>query len=70
MRSAPYLFVLALGALLVAAAAETLAAPEEEIRATVELPRGELTILWAGPPERLWMTGPATLAYEGTTATI
>ena len=44
MRSAPYLFVLALGALLVAAATETHAAPEDEIQATQELPRGELRI--------------------------
>jgi diaminopimelate epimerase len=36
----------------------------------VELPGGELTIQWPGPPDQLWMTGPATLAYEGTTATL
>jgi diaminopimelate epimerase len=39
-------------------------------RVSVELPGGELAVQWPGPPERLWMTGPATLAYEGTTATI
>lgn len=46
MRSAPFLFVLALGALLVTAATETRAAPEDEIQSTieVELPRGELRI--------------------------
>jgi Ca-activated chloride channel family protein len=45
MRSAPYLFVLALGALLVAAATEIQATPEDEFQATqVELPRGELRI--------------------------
>ena len=45
MRSAPYLFVLALGALLVAAATETRAAPDDEILTTqIELPRGELRI--------------------------
>jgi diaminopimelate epimerase len=39
-------------------------------RVTVQLPGGELAIAWPGPTERLWMTGPATLAYEGTTARI
>jgi diaminopimelate epimerase len=39
-------------------------------RVTVALPGGELIIAWPGPSARLWMTGPAILAYEGTTATI
>ena len=37
--------------------------------ATVELPGGELVIAWPGEGQRLWMTGPATRAYEGTIAT-
>jgi diaminopimelate epimerase len=41
-----------------------------DARVTVELPGGELSIAWPGPAEPLWMTGPATLAYEGTTARI
>lgn len=39
-------------------------------RVTVGLPGGELGIAWPGPGARLWMTGPATLVYEGTTATL
>jgi diaminopimelate epimerase len=31
----------------------------------VDLPGGTLQIDWAGPGERLWMTGPATFVYEG-----
>ena len=31
----------------------------------VDLPGGTLQIEWAGPGERLWMTGPATFVYEG-----
>ncbi len=32
----------------------------------VRLPGGELAIAWPGEGQRLWMTGPATRAYEGT----
>ena len=38
-------------------------------RVTVALPGGELGIAWAGAGERLWMTGPATRAYEGSITT-
>ncbi|HUB89530.1 MAG TPA: diaminopimelate epimerase [Dyella sp.] len=31
----------------------------------VDLPGGTLEIDWAGPGERLWMTGPASFVYEG-----
>ncbi|GLQ50764.1 diaminopimelate epimerase [Dyella flava] len=31
----------------------------------VDLPGGSLHIDWAGPGERLWMTGPASFVYEG-----
>jgi diaminopimelate epimerase len=31
----------------------------------VALPGGRLSIRWAGPGERLWMTGPAQVAFEG-----
>jgi diaminopimelate epimerase len=31
----------------------------------IDLPGGTLQIDWAGPGERLWMTGPATFVYEG-----
>ena len=32
----------------------------------VELPGGTLAIDWAGPGQRLWMTGPAAFVFEGT----
>ena len=31
----------------------------------VALPGGRLSIRWAGPGERLWMTGPAQVAFQG-----
>jgi diaminopimelate epimerase len=31
----------------------------------VALPGGTLSIRWAGPGERLWMTGPAQVAFQG-----
>ena len=31
----------------------------------IDLPGGTLEIDWAGPGERLWMTGPASFVYEG-----
>jgi len=31
----------------------------------VALPGGSLSIRWAGPGERLWMTGPAQVAFQG-----
>jgi diaminopimelate epimerase len=36
-----------------------------EAQVQVDLPGGALQIEWAGPGERLWMTGPATFVYEG-----
>lgn len=38
---------------------------EVDAQVRVDLPGGTLEIEWAGPGERLWMTGPATLVYEG-----
>ncbi|HEY8682315.1 MAG TPA: diaminopimelate epimerase [Rhodanobacter sp.] len=34
-------------------------------RVLVELPGGTLRIDWAGPGQRLWMTGPAAFVFEG-----
>lgn len=36
-----------------------------DARVQVDLPGGSLEIEWAGPGERLWMTGPATFVFEG-----
>lgn len=38
---------------------------EVDAQVQVDLPGGTLQIDWAGPGERLWMTGPATFVYEG-----
>ncbi|OOG57891.1 diaminopimelate epimerase [Rhodanobacter sp. C03] len=38
---------------------------EVDDRVQVELPGGTLRIDWAGPGHTLWMTGPATFAFEG-----
>lgn len=38
---------------------------EVDAQVRVDLPGGTLQIDWAGPGERLWMTGPATFVYEG-----
>jgi diaminopimelate epimerase len=38
---------------------------EVDARVQVDLPGGSLHIEWAGPGERLWMTGPAAFVYEG-----
>ena len=38
---------------------------EVDAQVQVELPGGTLQIDWAGPGERLWMTGPAAFVYEG-----
>ncbi|RUL75442.1 diaminopimelate epimerase [Dyella choica] len=38
---------------------------EVDAQVQVELPGGTLEIHWAGPGERLWMTGPAAFVYEG-----
>ena len=38
---------------------------EVDARVRVDLPGGTLEIEWAGPGERLWMTGPARFVYEG-----
>ncbi len=35
-------------------------------RVTVSLPGGDLVIEWNGEGEPVWMTGPATLVFEGT----
>lgn len=35
-------------------------------RVTVSLPGGDLMIEWHGAGEPVWMTGPATLVFEGT----
>ncbi len=34
-------------------------------RVRVHLPGGDLVISWAGEPEPVWMTGPATTVFEG-----
>ena len=52
-----------------AAAAALRAAGMVADRVAITLPGGELTVEWPGAGERLWMTGPATRAYEGTIAT-
>jgi diaminopimelate epimerase len=38
---------------------------EVEAQVQVDLPGGSLQIDWAGPGERLWMTGPASFVFEG-----
>ncbi|MFK2899541.1 diaminopimelate epimerase [Dyella jejuensis] len=38
---------------------------EVEACVQVDLPGGSLQIDWAGPGERLWMTGPAAFVFEG-----
>jgi diaminopimelate epimerase len=38
---------------------------EVDARVQVDLPGGNLEIEWAGPGERLWMTGPAMFVFEG-----
>ncbi|GLQ88467.1 diaminopimelate epimerase [Dyella flagellata] len=38
---------------------------EVDAQVRVDLPGGSLEIDWAGPGERLWMTGPASFVYEG-----
>ncbi|RDS81618.1 diaminopimelate epimerase [Dyella monticola] len=38
---------------------------EVDEQVQVDLPGGTLHIAWAGPGERLWMTGPATFVFEG-----
>ncbi|QEP42300.1 diaminopimelate epimerase [Ectothiorhodospiraceae bacterium BW-2] len=39
---------------------------ETEKCVTVALPGGELTIEWPGSGAKLWMTGPATVVFNGT----
>ncbi|MBK1694643.1 diaminopimelate epimerase [Chromatium weissei] len=34
-------------------------------RVRVNLPGGELLIEWCGPPQTVWMTGPATSVFQG-----
>jgi diaminopimelate epimerase len=36
---------------------------EEEVRVSVR--GGELRVNWAGPGERIWLTGPAQISFEG-----
>lgn len=38
---------------------------EVDASVQVDLPGGSLQIDWAGPGERLWMTGPASFVFEG-----
>jgi diaminopimelate epimerase len=35
-------------------------------RVQVDAPGGSMTVRWAGPGERLWLTGPAVSVFEGT----
>ena len=37
---------------------------DAEVR--VELPGGTATVAWAGPGQRLWLTGPATMVFTGS----
>lgn len=58
-------WTLACGTGACAAAAVLRQRGEVEARVQVDLPGGSLYIDWAGPGERLWMTGPAMFVFEG-----